>query len=95
MVYGLVRVTITNAGEQTIHYNSLDFALKGVDDRVVYHSTLVGSDISNTLLSYGDLAPGDTVAGDVAFALPTTRQSYDMTWHPNLFGPYVPVKWQQ
>ncbi|SRR5579883_177557 len=89
--YAVVRVSIVNNGDSNFDYNPYDFTLQGADDQVRYRPGALDTNISNTMLSVGTLAPGDTVAGDLAFQVPTSETRYILLWTPDFMSAAIPV----
>jgi hypothetical protein len=81
--YIVVRITLTNQGTQAAHFNALDFQLADGGDHIRHDATLVDSNIASTVLTYGSLLGGQSVAGDVAFAVPTAETSFTLLWTPS------------
>jgi hypothetical protein len=81
--YIVVRITLTNQGTQAAHFNALDFQLADGGDHIRHDATLVDSNIASTALTYGSLLGGQSVAGDVAFAVPTAETSFTLLWTPS------------
>jgi len=71
-----------------LSYNPFYFALHGARDQVNY--TAPAFDTAITMLSSGKLAPGQSVAGDVAFQVPSNSQKYILQWDSS-FGSNAPI----
>ncbi len=90
--FATIHVTLTNNGTDSLSYNPLDFALEGQDDHVRYRGGMaLDTSINNSRLDYGQLTPGQTVAGELAFELPTHQQQYGLVWTPDPFGDPIHV----
>jgi hypothetical protein len=92
--YAIIHVTLINNGTDAYEYNAATFRLKGVTDHVLYSGDAAAASVENTYLGLGTLAPGDTVAGDIAFEVPINDQNYYVLWEAQPLGTdiYVPYK---
>lgn len=82
-----IHITLTNHGSDSVSYNPLDFALEGAHDHVRYRGgEALDTSINNSRLDFGQLPPGQTIAGEIAFEVPTQRQQYSLVWTPDPFG---------
>jgi hypothetical protein len=80
-----VHVSLVNNGSSPADYNALDFQLEGSPSNVRYDAIGIDENINDTLNS-GTLNPGDTVAGDLVFEVPTSDTSFGLLWQPDIFG---------
>ncbi len=83
----IIHLLIHNGGKKAASYNPLYFALHGARDQVNYSEAL---DFGLTPMSSGQLAPGQSVAGDIAFDVPANGQKYILQWDPS-YGFNVPI----
>jgi hypothetical protein len=91
--YVVTRVTITNNSNQNVNYNRFDFKL--VDqDNVQYDPDALDTNVSDTTLHYGTLAPGQIVSGDLAFEVPDTTDKAGILWTPSYDSPGIWVPTQ-
>lgn len=89
--YAVVHVSLTNNGSSDADYNEMTFALQGANDHVKYDGGAFDTNISNTTLGSGKIAPGQTIAGDLAFQVPDNGQKYGLFWTPDFLGDSIPV----
>ena len=89
--YAAVRLTITNNGTQPYEYNPFYFVLEGVDDHIRYKPDALDSNIYNTQLDTGTLAPGQSVSGDIAFEVPGSETRFNLLWEPAPLTPYQAI----
>jgi hypothetical protein len=90
-VFAVVRITITNDGSQAYPCNSLDFSLQDTGSHVQYTGDALDDTITNTSLHAGELVPGQTVAGDVAFTVPQGTKRVLLWWTPSFQSSPVTV----
>jgi hypothetical protein len=71
---------MTNYGEQTVAYSARRFTLEGVDDQRRYDALEV---LDRAMQPFcGTIAPGQTVARDLAFQVPVGDQEWELLWTP-------------
>ncbi|GCE08588.1 DUF4352 domain-containing protein [Dictyobacter aurantiacus] len=82
-----LHVKIVNNTNAKQHYNPLDFKVLTSDGRSLTHSYIVPTDYDNQL-SFGDLAAGKSVEGNLIFELPTNDHHLVLSWDPtfNMFA---------
>jgi Domain of unknown function (DUF4352) len=78
--YVVARVAMTNYGEQTVAYSAQCFTLEGVDDHRRYDALEVFGTAMQPFC--GIIAPGQTVARDLAFQVPVGDQEWELLWTP-------------
>lgn len=90
-VYAVVHVTLTNGGPGVQDYSLINFVLHGDADSINYRPGALDLKVSNTLLGTGKLPAGQKVAGDLAFEVPLSHQTYTLQWTPGYDGAPVNV----
>lgn len=81
--YVIVAVTIDNNGEDTISYNPYHFSIQNSNGNITDQAfTTVDSDTS---LSSGELAPGGTVSGTIAFEAPVDDPELELIFEPSFW----------
>jgi hypothetical protein len=65
--YAVFLVYLHNGGTAPFKYSPSDFTLEDPTHHIIYHPDLTDADIAGAQLSAGTLAPGQTVAGEIAF----------------------------
>jgi hypothetical protein len=88
--YQIVHVVLVNNSTTAQDYNEFDFSLQGHPSEVRYQPTF-DSTIGNTQLQSGTLAPGETVAGDMAFEVPDTDSSVTLYYAGSFDTPALAV----
>ncbi|WP_018922117.1 DUF4352 domain-containing protein [Salsuginibacillus kocurii] len=82
--YVIVHVTIDNDGEDQISYNPYHFSIQDSNGNITDQAfTTVDSDTS---LSSGDLAPGGTVSGTIAFEAPADDPELELIFEPSFWS---------
>ncbi len=84
-VFQVVRVTLHNGGKFTYKYNALDFALLDSGAHGYQESGSYDSNLAQPL-STGSLAPGQTIAGQLAFIVPAALTPAAISWQPTGLG---------
>jgi hypothetical protein len=64
--YEVVLVFLSNAGTTPFSYSPFDFTLEDPAHHIIYQPDLTDVDIASAQLTAGTLAPGQTVAGEIA-----------------------------
>jgi hypothetical protein len=82
--YVIVEVTIDNNGDDTISYNPYHFNIQNSQGNIT-DTTFTTID-SDTSLSSGDLAPGGTVSGTLAFEAPVDDPELELIFEPSFWS---------
>jgi len=81
--YVIVTVKIENAGEENISYNPFNFKMANSKGQILDQAfTIVNSD---TELESGELAPGGTVSGSIAFEQPKDDPALQLQFEPSFW----------
>jgi len=84
MEYVIVSVTIENNSDKELSYNPFDFKMQNSQGQIVDQAfTIVNSDTS---LSSGDLAPGGSVSGTIAFEQPKADPELQLIFEPSFWS---------
>jgi len=84
-IFQVVHVTMRNRGKYTYKYNGLDFALLDPGAHAYGESGAYDQNLSQSI-DAGNLAPGATVSGQLAFALPSKATPAAIRWQPTGLG---------
>ena len=82
--YVIVEVTITNAGDSTVSYNTFDFSLQDSNGNIT-SETFYTSD-RNTDLGSGQLASGGTITGTIPFEAPIGDTGLELIYEPDFWS---------
>lgn len=89
--YVATRVTVSNRGSDAYDVDPLAFSVVDHGDGVTHLAEPMDQGIAATALRATTLAPGRSVTGDVAFAVPVTETRAALYWEPTLMSPAVLV----
>lgn len=82
--YVIVTIKIENAGEENISYNPFNFKMANSQGQIVDQAfTIINSD---TALESGELAPGGTVTGTIAFEQPKGDTGLQLQFEPSFWS---------
>lgn len=85
MEYVIVSITIENNSDEELSYNPYDFKMKNSQGQIVDKS--LGATIDrDTYLSYGDLAPGGSISGTIAFEQPIDDSNLVLIFEPRFMS---------
>jgi hypothetical protein len=79
-------VSIENVSSEADRFNMFDFGVR--DSQGNSYTPTVAPEPQ---LSSGEIVPGETVRGNVAFEVPMDAQGFILLWQPSVLGPSVRV----